>query len=421
PRISAIDTRREAALYDAALREAPLAIEKVLSEAYLQPKSSVLNDPRYQLQPPRGTPTLAELREGDPKRLSFARAEVRMTAIASIAEAEDATAAMERVRAAIPTLGPVARPFVENELSKFNHAYMDRAENVIWMFNGPETFALVVRDAAKRNAPKREVLLSGARGATQTYQLGDLSVVYYPKIDRDTAKIPQWILAQYYSQAGISTTTVGGGVTATMGQLHAAKPSAPAVKDAAAPQLERRIKDNLAVLNAYLEANFSKDACVTLDPGRILTPGNDGQAKAVRTILLDEAFGAKLEVLSGMAANARSALTHAVALKLLRYSRSLDAFRTAVATAEWLAVQGIIVNYANILTYSEAGKREAFLKSKYSAEKDADDWMRIAEEYFTDKQITTAEGALKEAELLIAKNDAARLERLAALKQKISG
>ena len=50
PRISGkIDKKKENALYDAALRETPLSIEKVLSEVFLQPKSPVLNDPRFQL------------------------------------------------------------------------------------------------------------------------------------------------------------------------------------------------------------------------------------------------------------------------------------------------------------------------------------------------------------------------------------
>ncbi|HRY85386.1 MAG TPA: hypothetical protein P5561_02495, partial [Candidatus Omnitrophota bacterium] len=50
PRITkTIDKKKESALYDAALRETPLPIEQVLSEAFLQPKSPVLNDPRFQL------------------------------------------------------------------------------------------------------------------------------------------------------------------------------------------------------------------------------------------------------------------------------------------------------------------------------------------------------------------------------------
>ncbi|MBI1978276.1 MAG: hypothetical protein HYS55_05945, partial [Candidatus Omnitrophica bacterium] len=50
PRIAkAIDEQKEARLYEAAMRSLPTRLEQMLTEIYLPPKSSTLNDPRYQL------------------------------------------------------------------------------------------------------------------------------------------------------------------------------------------------------------------------------------------------------------------------------------------------------------------------------------------------------------------------------------
>ncbi|HPS37077.1 MAG TPA: hypothetical protein PLL75_05050, partial [Candidatus Omnitrophota bacterium] len=79
PRITkAIDKKKEDELYDAALRETPLSVEKVLAEAFLQPKSPVLNDPRFQLAAKHMVNSKGET----PSDLG--KAELRLTVIESL-------------------------------------------------------------------------------------------------------------------------------------------------------------------------------------------------------------------------------------------------------------------------------------------------------------------------------------------------
>ena len=103
PRISkAIDQKRESALYDAALRETPLSIENVLNETFLQPKSGVLNDPRFQLAAEHLITALgAELNPA-------AQAMIRMMAYVSVLDgrAPEETAAIEK---AMETLSDQAK------------------------------------------------------------------------------------------------------------------------------------------------------------------------------------------------------------------------------------------------------------------------------------------------------------------------
>ncbi|HPW77188.1 MAG TPA: hypothetical protein PLK73_04540, partial [Candidatus Omnitrophota bacterium] len=103
PRISkAIDQKRESALYDAALRETPLSIENVLNETFLQPKSPVLNDPRFQLAAEHLITALgAELNPA-------AQAMIRMMAYVSVLDgrAPEETAAIEK---AMETLSDQAK------------------------------------------------------------------------------------------------------------------------------------------------------------------------------------------------------------------------------------------------------------------------------------------------------------------------
>src|SRR3990167_9586066 len=56
PRITkTIDERKESKLYEAAMKNEPTRLEKMLAEVYMPPKSTTLNDPRYQLGQPKVT------------------------------------------------------------------------------------------------------------------------------------------------------------------------------------------------------------------------------------------------------------------------------------------------------------------------------------------------------------------------------
>ncbi len=58
PRISKeIDHSKEARLYEEAIQQKPLSMEKLLVEAFFPPKSAALNDPRFQLSAPRFVPS----------------------------------------------------------------------------------------------------------------------------------------------------------------------------------------------------------------------------------------------------------------------------------------------------------------------------------------------------------------------------
>ncbi|MBI4115168.1 MAG: hypothetical protein HY447_01195, partial [Candidatus Omnitrophica bacterium] len=64
PRISkAIDSEKEAALYEQAIKQKPMPLEKLLVEAFFPPKSGVLNDPRFQLSTWRMVVNRAEARQ----------------------------------------------------------------------------------------------------------------------------------------------------------------------------------------------------------------------------------------------------------------------------------------------------------------------------------------------------------------------
>ncbi|MBI3306355.1 MAG: redoxin domain-containing protein, partial [Candidatus Omnitrophica bacterium] len=56
--VTAIDTKKEAELYQNALRQSPMNMERFLVESYFPPKSAVLNDPRFQLS--AGTTILSQ-------------------------------------------------------------------------------------------------------------------------------------------------------------------------------------------------------------------------------------------------------------------------------------------------------------------------------------------------------------------------
>ncbi len=74
PRITkAIDEKKEAKLYEVAMRNLPTRLEKMLSEVYLPPKAVALNDPRYQLAQPKMMPSFLDdvniLRNGPTNRV----------------------------------------------------------------------------------------------------------------------------------------------------------------------------------------------------------------------------------------------------------------------------------------------------------------------------------------------------------------
>ncbi|MFH1799781.1 MAG: hypothetical protein ABH891_02875 [Candidatus Omnitrophota bacterium] len=112
PRISkAIDQKKESALYDAALRETPLPIEKVLSEAFLQPKTGVLNDPRFQLSAPNGIPTTSQIGAGE--NLTFAQTYGQLVSTVSVFRG---ATALSSIREALAGLFTEARDFMNKIL-----------------------------------------------------------------------------------------------------------------------------------------------------------------------------------------------------------------------------------------------------------------------------------------------------------------
>ncbi|MFA5390062.1 MAG: hypothetical protein WC331_01380 [Candidatus Omnitrophota bacterium] len=272
PRITkTIDKKKESALYDAALRETPLPIEKVLSEAFLKPQTGVLNDPRFQLAAEHMTPSFADL--SSRKDLSLARAEVRMSIVASIAGERDAARALENMHTAAMTLDPSGRSLMDAEFAKFDGAYVDG--NIIWLLNGTATAAFRIQSAEQAARARREIPIAGARGATQTYQVGNEHWTYFPNIDRDLTNIPQTILDRHNARFGVGQARVGG-LDITIGQL-TSKPAEigpnvgaeiqaareAAIRAAQAKTEQERYSRNLQVLNGFLGVDLIKSGIVT--------------------------------------------------------------------------------------------------------------------------------------------------------------
>ncbi|MBU9889821.1 MAG: hypothetical protein KTQ49_08150, partial [Candidatus Omnitrophica bacterium] len=317
PRISkAFDKKKESALYDAALRETPLPVEKVLSEVFLQPRTGVLNDPRFQLAPESGVPTRSELREGT--NLGLARSEVRMSAIESIFAAQDAKKVMEDIGEAVKTLDPEGQTFVNELLKDYQGAYLDG--NKLWLLNGTHVGAIV---KAGEKAKSREVKLPGTRQGSEINMPAGYRFIVYPEVKE--VAVPENIMATHRQNFPLATAQVGP-VSATIGviptaAIPAAEPEIIAeAEQTPAQQAEQARFD--ANLKLFFDAQYSVPANVDTAKTSDLTV----QEQAFRKILLNRNFQAKMDALKEVGTEG---LSNNVILRLLLRS-SPEAIRAKI-------------------------------------------------------------------------------------------
>ena len=365
PRISkAIDKKKESALYDAALRETPLPIEKVLSEAFLQPKTGVLNDPRFQLAPELGTPTRSEIREG--KNLERARAEIRLTATECMFAAEDAQTEYAKLIKAIGTMDDEdARELVKDQLAAYEGAYLEKGNKgkaaKLWLFNGTRAGVIVRADAVAKSS---EVKVPGARQGTEI-PLEGYRYVIYPDINVDV--LPANILKA--RQAIMPYTVVNGVVVATTGKISKAEMLAAQTQKSPGTNVGQAIAKAVQTpaeqaeqalyesnLRLFRDAGFSVPAGV--DTAK--AAGLNRPEQAFRKILTNRNFGARLEALKQVGTGDMSNET--VLRFLLRSSPDLITEKVRALREAGLKVNTVTAAYSMEKVRAAVAQKEEELK-----------------------------------------------------------
>jgi hypothetical protein len=249
PRISkAIDKKKESTLYDAALREAPLSVEKVLSEAFLQPKTGVLNDPRFQLAPKLGIPSVAEIQAGE--NLELANTGIRLSVTESIFAAADAQKALTAIREGAALLVQAGRDFVVRQLEAYQGAYLDG--NKLWVLNGNRV-GVIVR--AEVRAKSGEVKVPGTgRGFTINMPDGH-QFVFYPSV-KEVAVPDRVTQARREMASGVAATSLktelNAGIIAEMGTIPASAVARSEARGNAGDAANAaREKTNIQILKKY--------------------------------------------------------------------------------------------------------------------------------------------------------------------------
>jgi hypothetical protein len=307
PRITkAINKEKESALYDAALRETPLPIEKVLSEAFLQPKTGVLNDPRFQLAAKLATPTRNEIRVGGAE-LATARAEVRLSTIETIFMETDPQIALAKIRTAMQSLDPDARNFIDSQIRIYDGAYRDG--NKLWLLGGGRIGAIV---RASASAKRGEVAVAGARTGTSILMPGGYQFVVYENVSE--IAVPDQVLKAH--RAAVAREEIAPGLQVEVGKI-----SADVSLSAQQAQLEekrlKKMRENLEDLKEYLgDENIAPDG-FSIDATEDLT----SEQAAFRRLLRNSNFGS-LENRDGkigalLAIDAKNTLTRDIILHLL--------------------------------------------------------------------------------------------------------
>ncbi|MFA5158951.1 MAG: hypothetical protein WC484_00390 [Candidatus Omnitrophota bacterium] len=275
PRITkTIDKKKESALYDAALRETPLPIEKVLTEAFLQPKTGVLNDPRFQLSAKKEIPSVQDV-ASIPQDLNVARVEVRWAGLESIflnpgkTPAETVAGLRSELRK-LPTQAGI--DFGEAALAGLEEAQFD-PQRRLW--------DLAARDA-KGNIPvvirmdsvgsRGEVTITGVRGGRTTWDMPNGIRYIFAKVG--DLYLPTKLATQIVAQAPLRATGKErlGAIEITSGVIApkvtpVAKPTTQEegvpfgdeIEKAQQTVAKRRYDDNLKALNAFLRVTGAPD------------------------------------------------------------------------------------------------------------------------------------------------------------------
>ncbi|MFH1208934.1 MAG: hypothetical protein V1673_05195, partial [Candidatus Omnitrophota bacterium] len=311
PRISkAIDKKKESALYDAALREAPLPIEKVLSEAFLAPKTGVLNDPRFQLSAEHMI-----VRE-DQEPSSVAKSELRLTAISSMFNSTLPSAANEMAGVADRLNDGPGKRFVKQVIAKLAGSVRSELRNnpaLLFPAKQEDRVGAIMKVAG--SAKRSEVRSAGIQ-ETESISLPDGTYIF-GKIDLDRVVLPSNALDALATRRAEVRADMGSGLFAEMGTMGArAEVRAPAATEVNADE-QARYKENLDLFHA---AGFA-------DPKK---PENIDKQKAAeqafRRLLLNTNFPAKLDALQKVGTQD---LSNSVILRLLSRS-SPEAIKTKI-------------------------------------------------------------------------------------------
>ncbi|HOW59413.1 MAG TPA: hypothetical protein PLO78_06795, partial [Candidatus Omnitrophota bacterium] len=233
PRITKkIDQSKESFLYDAALRETPLPIEKTLSEVFLAPKTGVLNDPRFQLAALRPVPSLPQIQRGE--NLNLARAYDWL--VATLSYYADPNARSE-IRGAVAKLDVTAQKMLSGVLPSL--AIMDG--NKLWMPNQNATLAAVAVLAGS-DTPRGEIKVPGARQRAEIRLNEKTSLFVYPHIDG--LMIPDKIASAVRAELRLlpqgTVSDLSRGVLAEVGVLQPVETIAP--EDILQKELQARLQ-----------------------------------------------------------------------------------------------------------------------------------------------------------------------------------
>ncbi|MDD5225552.1 MAG: hypothetical protein PHV97_00015, partial [Candidatus Omnitrophica bacterium] len=347
PRITkAIDEKKESALYDAALRETPLPIEKVLSEAFLQPKTGVLNDPRFQLAAEHLIATL----NGD--LIPAAQTMIRMMAYMSVLDGRapaEAVAAMKADMAKVSeqAKGKVLLTEVVGELGQA----VPYKNAILLPISGDTKKVRII--AVVGSEKSSEVKINGLTDR-KSVPIADGKFFITGIIDSDLA--PADVQEALRKIAPRTEVKAGpAAIEKVTGRSEVRDSEEAAAQEAAikAAQLKSEQERIAVALPKYLEAGFKVPESVDLGKTENLTP----QETAFRRLLLNRNFEQKLAALKDVGAEG---LSQAVILRLLLRS-SAEMIRQKIPALR--AVPGVSINTVTV-SFSMAKIRELATEAK---------------------------------------------------------